>query len=178
MAKGMILPGTGESTDPMAEAANVSPEEQAMYDRFMDNGFRLAYSPQTRSAIVQRMKAGGDPVEGLAAATVNLVGALEESAQKSGATIPPDVLLHGGSDLLADLADYAGAAKVHTFSPEEKERALYMALDLYATRNRDRIDTQAVGNDLKMLMDADRQGRLDDLLPGASTIGKNAKGRA
>jgi hypothetical protein len=154
-----VQPGQGERP-------NVSPEEQAQYDRFIDMAFRLIYDQKSFPQILKRLTATPDPVEGLAATVVMVVSRLRDSAKRQGVEISPDVLYHGGSELLEDLADTAEKAGIHRYGPEEMEKALYRALDLYRSiEQRAGADPRAFRQDWEMLVSADKEGRLGEVLP-------------
>lgn len=157
------------------EQPNVSPEEQAQYDRFIDMAFRLIYDERSFPAILKRLTATPDPVEGLAAVVVMVVTRLRDSAKQQGVEVSPDVLFHGGSELLEDIADTAAKAGIHQYTEQEMEKALYRALDLYrAMDQRSGSDPRPYQQDWDALVQADRQGRLGDLVPqlaGAGGLG-------
>ncbi|RJF80958.1 hypothetical protein D3877_12045 [Azospirillum cavernae] len=146
---------------------NVSPEEQAQYDQFMDQAFRLIYDQKSFPQVMKRLVATPDPVEGLAAVVVMVVQRLQDTAKQQGVQLSGDVLYHGGADLLADLADTAEKAGIHTFSPQELEKALYRALDLYRTMGQQsgQLDPRPFQQDWDVLQRADKAGRLDEVLP-------------
>lgn len=161
---------TGGEGDERGEAPNVTPEEQAQYDQFMERAFALAYDARTFPMVMNRIRKAPDPVEGLAAAATMLVSRLKDSAARQNVPLSPDVLYHGGAALLEDLADTAGKAGIHTYTPDEVEGALYRALDLYRGMEggTDPAGTQAVAQDWQTLVQADRAGTLDQVLPGLS----------
>jgi len=118
--------------------ANVSPEEQAEKDQFVGNAFTVIYDKKTLPLVLQRLRGvgmnrrhGSDPIEGLAQTTVLIVGQLQDSAQRAGKTITSDILLHGGKEILEELADMAGNAGIHDYAEAEIEGAFYRAMDLY-----------------------------------------------
>lgn len=161
---------TGGEGDERGEAPNVTPEEQAQYDQFMERAFALAYDARTFPMVMNRIRKAPDPVEGLAAAATMLVSRLKDSAARQNVPLSPDVLYHGGAALLEDLADTAGKAGIHTYTPDEVEGALYRALDLYRGMegDNDPAGKQAVAQDWQTLVQADRAGALDQVLPGLS----------
>lgn len=159
--------GDGRDGDEQGEAPNVSPEEQAQYDQFMDRAFALAYDERTFPTVMGRIAKAPDPVEGLAAATAMLVSRLKDTAARQNISLSPDVLYHGGAALLEDLADTAGKAGIHDFTPDEVEGALYRCLDLYRSmEGGDPAGKQAVAQDWQALVQADRAGALGQMLPG------------
>lgn len=168
--------GGNGSTNPMdttGEQPNVAPEEQEQYDRFVANGMKLVFAQGARDQIVNRIKAS-NPIEGLAAATVQIVRRLNESAGQKGMQVSPDVLMHGGLEIMGNIAELAEAANAHSYSEEEIEKAMYMALDQYGTQELQagRIDKEAVANDLQEMMAADKEGRLEEALPGIEEKGR------
>jgi hypothetical protein len=171
-AMGGAMPSTLDAMpEPGGEASNVSPEEQAEYDRFMDRAFRLIYDAKVFPGLLERLRATPDPVEGLASVTVMVVTRLQDSARQQGVAISPDVLYHGGLEIMEDLAATAEKARVHAYTDKEMEAALYQALDLYRQTESASggIDQQAAAQDWDALVQADQQGRLHEALPG---IGK------
>lgn len=171
-AEGQEAPTAGREMAGQGEQPNVTPEEQAQYDRFIDMAFRLIYDERSFPAILKRLAATPDPVEGLAAVVVMVVSRLKDSAQQQGVEISPDVLFHGGSELLEDIADTAAKAGVHQYTEQQLEQALYRALDLYrAMDQRGGADQQTFQQDWNALVQADRQGRLGDLVPQLAGAG-------
>jgi hypothetical protein len=57
------------------------------------------------------------------------------------------------------------------------EQAVYIALDLYATQEMQegRLDPESALNDFQTMVDADKAGRLDEVIPGASAAAEHAK---
>lgn len=165
------------SAEPGAEP-NVSPEEQAQYDRFIANGLRLIFEGNRDQAILARIEKGANPVEGLASATLFIVMRLKESAEKAGQQISNDVLFHGGMEIMENVAELAKRAKLHAYTPKEIEQALYVALDQYSTQEvqKGTIDKESLQQDFQMLMDADKGGKLEELLPGITAKAKELGG--
>lgn len=119
-------------TDPMnmeGEEANVSPEEQATYDAFVGNAYKLI--EKARDGILSSLGASEDPKMNLANATAQVVMAVHQSAAKSGQQISPDVLFHGGAEIMETLAEAAERAQIHNFTEEELEGAFFQAVDMY-----------------------------------------------
>lgn len=178
MAEGESAPDTEGQGD--QDQTNVSPEEQAQYDKFVTNGMKLIFSPNTAPKIVARLKADPNPVHGLAATTVLIVGTLKDSAARNGMELPPDILLHGGAELMSNIAELAAAAKVHSYTDTEIENASYIAMDMYGTKEMQKgtLDKQAIGKDFETMMAADKAGKIDEVLPGISQAAAQMKNRA
>ena len=166
----MPNPGEEQAEGEEGDQPNVSPEEQAQYNLFVDNGLKLIFDKAAAPKLLQRIKASESPSEGLASATVAIVTRLKDSAEQKGVKLDDAVLLHGGLELMENIAELSNAAKVHEFTPDEIEVAMYQALDQYGTRELERgtLDKEAVAQDFKTMMDADKAGKIDELIPGLS----------
>ena len=161
------------------EESNVSPEEQGAYDKYVQNGMQLMYSEKTMPQLVKTIGGDGNPVEGLANAALTVVTQLDQSAKQKGVEISPDVKYHGAEELLSQMAELAEAAGVHEFSDEELEQAFFLALDMYRVGKQEsgELDNNAIQQDMQMLVDADKQGQLDQVVPGASEYAKMRGGK-
>lgn len=164
--------------------ANVSPEEQAAYEKFVDNGLKLIADQKMAPQILKRIREAEKPAEGLAAMTVSVVVRLEQSARESGRPVDPAIVLHGGQELLEAIAQMATAFDVHQFTPEEIESAAYIAMDQYGTQavGNGTLNKQGLAEDVQALQQADQSGNLDQLFgQGFSANFKqqgNAEGQA
>ena len=171
----MMAPGAGdeqgetEMDDEQGEA--VTPEEQAQYDAFVKNGQKIIYgSGKVSSKILKALDGDGDPISGLATVTVMVVSRLVTSAKEAGQEISSDVVMHGGSEILADLADLQKEAGIADLSDDEQETAFYKAVDMYRDMEQKTggIDEAGLEEDFMTLMEANENGTLDDVVPGAS----------
>tara|TARA_R110000868_G_scaffold34552_10_gene124791 strand:+ start:4655 stop:5302 length:648 start_codon:yes stop_codon:yes gene_type:complete len=173
-------------TDPDEQAANVTPEEQAAYDKFVGNAMEIMYPQGQQAQVAQTIVAqlsgeqsdeaakmfaeaqpplGNTPIDNLAATTTMIVVTLEDSAAQSGADIPDEVVMHAGQEILEQLADIAEAANIHDFQEEELEGAFYRATDLYRISS-SRVDPESLSQEFGQVQQADQQGTLGQLLPG------------
>ncbi len=163
------------SNEGEGEAANVTPEEQQEYDRFVTNGMKILDDQKALPKILETIKGDGSPVEGLGNALALLVMRLEDSAAEGGQKIDNAVLESGGAELLEQMVELAEAAGVHEFTKKEMESALYLAMDIYRASRQEsgQLDEEALGADWQELMRADEAGELEGMFPG---IGEYAKG--
>jgi len=159
------------------EGQQASPEEQQQYDMFVNNAYQMVYDDKILPGILKSMQGNGDPKEGLANTTAMVVMQVEESAKQNGKEIGPDVLFHGGTEIMESLAETAEAAGMHDYSEEEMEGALYRALDIYREMKGGEINQEAIQQDFSALVQADQQGNLTDMLPQLKGMkGKPAEG--
>lgn len=117
-----------------AEPEDTSPQGdgQATYDLFVKNGMRVLFDKNALPAILKSVAAGGDPVIGLARTLASLLVRIVASAEQSGQQIPLDIIQEGAKELLGHLADLAGEAGVHKFTPQELTKALPLTYLFYA----------------------------------------------
>lgn len=170
-----------------AEAApNVTPEEQAQYDKFVDNGLEIIYPAETEGqpspAILEglsgqinpqiaEMMSGAEPpisnnpIDNLASTAVSVVLMLEASAAQSNAQISDDVIFHGGREILEECGNVSDAAGIHDYSEQELESSFYRALDIYRVSS-PRIDPETLSQEFGAIEQADKSGQLGQLLPG------------
>jgi hypothetical protein len=157
---------------------NVTAEEQDLYDATVGQAYNLIYDDEVLPRILKRLN-GPNPVESLATVAVMVMGRVEDSALKENRKIPGDVMLHAGMEVLQDLASLAAEAKVYKYDKAEKEAALYQALDQYRQmrEGQGRLDRESLRRDWAQMMQAEQQGRLDEVLPGADKLAERARGR-
>lgn len=115
-----------------AAAPGVTPEEQALYDKMVNNGYQLIYgSRDQREAVMESLSGAGDPVAGLANTSAQIVGRLVESARRNGVQLSDDVVFAGGMELFDDLANLQREAGIAELDEKQAEAALYQGMDRY-----------------------------------------------
>lgn len=161
------------------QGANVTPEEQAEYDQFVANATEIMYDEQTMPQILQRIHGSPNKAEAVANVTAMLVMRLEDSARQEGMPIEGDVKFHGGVNILELLVDLTEAAGIHEFSPEEIEQATLAAMDIYreARQADGTLPSEEIAEDLDLLVAAEEQGALGELVPGAEQYAQMAEQR-
>jgi hypothetical protein len=175
--------GMSAATEPLpaTEAdSNVTPEEQAMYEKFITNFHEVVFGqtgrqpgpngePSIFDTVMTSLTEIGDPVDALATTTVRVVAFLAESAEQAGKPIPPDVLLHAATEIIPNLAEFAEALGVHDdYTEEELSLVLERASLMYASEltQSGKIDQNAMKAEFDGFVTAEREGRLEEALPG------------
>lgn len=150
------------------EVSNVSPEEQKQYDRFVDNCYSVIYDQKTLPKILKSLDATEDPKMNLANTVVTVIDFVAKSAKGAQMEISGDVLMHGGAEVMGDLADLAGKVKIHDYTDDEIEGATYIAMDLYREMQKKdgTLDINAAKEDVRTVMMAEKEGRMGEVLPG------------
>lgn len=166
----------------LEQDANVTPEEQQAYNEFVGNAYKILYSEKTFPEFIARLRkaAEQDPVEGLSSVTVMAIIRVQESARRNGKMIDPVVVFHAGSEILAAIADTAAKAGIHEYDEKEIEAASLRAMDKYVAVANEAglIDKQRAIFDYQSMLQADKEGKLDEMFPGVeekyATIGDKA----
>lgn len=147
-----------------------SPEEQALYDHFVSRALTLVYDPKMSKTILQQLE-DEDPIEGLARATAGVVKRTYDAAKAAGQDVPGDIVLNGGVEIFAEVADYGREAGIEGLqdileNKQKQEAAAVRAADhvrLMMTADGS-LDQGAAMQDLEALVQADRAGELDKVL--------------
>jgi len=149
-------------------APNVTPEEQKAYEQFVGNALTMISDPKTRSGILASLEGDGNPQEGLAMTASTVVKQVADSARQNGMKLSGDVLLHGGQEIVESLADVQASAGIADLSDKEIEGAFFRGLDLYremSTKDGS-LDPATFEEDFRSIVAANKEGRLDELVPG------------
>lgn len=174
---GLMSKRKGTTVEGEVEA---SPEEQAQYEQFVTNGMNMMYDQQGLPTILQSLSGAGSPVEGLANTLAMMVMRLEDSAADAGQEISGDAMYAGVTEqilpLLVELADAGG---VHEYKEEEVDAALFQALDIYRSTRQQagQLDEEALQGDMAMLMQAEQDGTIGEVLPGIDKFAKAERNR-
>lgn len=179
----------GSDMPESGEGEPASPEEQAIYDRFVRTVMGVIYPEgpeQVSPAIMQNLQGQFDeraqamfaeavppvqptPTDSMAQTAVLLTLAVESAIERAGQQIPDEVLFHAGTEVLEMLAELAEAAGIADLSDDELNAVTLRAMDLYRVSS-PRVDPQALTAEFEQIIAADRQGKIDQVLPGASSF--------
>lgn len=154
----------------LQQDGQATPEEQAQYEEFVNNAYKIIYSEKTFPQFIGRMRqaAQQDPVEGLSSTVVMVVMRVQESAKRNGKMIDPVIVFHAGVEILESLADTAMKAGIHKYDDKEIEAASLRSMDKYVAlaSQAGLIDKQRAVSDYQNMIQADKAGKLDELFPG------------
>lgn len=163
-------PGAAPAAQPRtltADAQQATPEEQELYEQFVSKAFMLVYDEKFFPTVVEMLRGGDDPIEGLAVAASTVIARVLTAAKDAQADLPGDVAFHAGKEVFEDLAELSRQAGIHDFSadPDAFEGAYFRTLDrlrqtLEGTGD---INKEAAEADLAMLQQMDESGELEGL---------------
>lgn len=161
-----------------AQQSNVGQDEQQQYEKFVKDSAAMIYNEKNLPAILEAISIKTDPKEGLAMAIATVVMRMEDGYEQKGEKISPDVLMHGGlevGELLAELQEAAGVADLQQ---EELDGVALRALDIYREnrQKQGKLNEEAIKQDFNTILEADKAGKLEEVLPGATEYAKRVQG--
>jgi hypothetical protein len=168
--------GQGDEPD---QQPNVTPEEQAAYDKFVKHALMLMYGggqvrpgilhlldndPKDLIQIIPTLQGHGvSPIIRLAAtAVVVTMQTVRDTSEQDGA-----IILHGGKAILEDLAEISQKAGIHDYSDAEVNEAFRVGADLYreAGQTEGLVNLNEAKDEFQQIVTADKSGKLGDVLP-------------
>ncbi|MGH6783998.1 MAG: hypothetical protein ACREBP_05175, partial [Sphingomicrobium sp.] len=104
----------------------------------------------------------------LAQSAVALVSKLDDDSRGAGSPVTDDVLLHGATAVIEELAEVADAAQIYDYTEDDMAGAFYQAVELYRPKliADGRTTEETLKAQFAELDEADKAGRLGDVLPG------------
>ncbi len=129
--------------------ANVSPEEQEIYNRVVAMAMLAIYDKKMMPKTIKFIEQSDDPVDGVAEIVSQIGMRVYSKAKEKGFDIPGDVMLHAGQEIVEEVINLAEAAGVAEFTPQQAEAAFYAAADKFGQAGR------------KMKIYSEEQGRAD-----------------
>ncbi len=120
------LPGSPDAVeaekiaaDPMAEEQGTK-DEQASYEKVVLAASEVLYDEKSSRGVTQMLQSGGDPATAMAQVTVMIMVQLDE---KSGGTIPEEVILPAAVEVLELVAELATSQKIFEVDEATLNRA-------------------------------------------------------
>lgn len=111
------------------EQPNVSPEEQAQYDRVIIEAQGLMYTENGIKTIVQKLTSMKDRLPlAIGHTAAMLIKSVSGGLKKAGQPVEGDVLFAAGQEIVADLIEIAQAAKL---VPEGEDPEVLMQQSLF-----------------------------------------------
>ena len=165
---GLLNSGTvPPETDAQDGGSNVTPDEQQEYNGFTGNCLKLIYNQKVMPTVLNMLKSATNPVTGLASTTVMIIDRVLQSAGDSGHKIDGDIALHGGTEVMSDIAELSDKVKIHTYTDDEIGNAGVAAADQYRMilKQRGQLDPGQTQRDLEELKQAEASGALDQGMP-------------
>lgn len=125
------MPSPSKINATPVDKTKTNSETQAIFDLFIINGMELIYDENQAKTMLPRLSSGDDPTKTMAELLVDIITRIIESAQDAGKKIPPEVVLHGGNFLFAELLKVLEAAGMEPLTEEQKTSVWQMASSIY-----------------------------------------------
>lgn len=111
-----------EQAAAMEDSETPTPEEQALYDKFVTRAIGFIHGEKTQGAVLEMMNQPSDPVHvNVGRAAVKVVQLIQQSAESSGQKLPDSVIYGAGQEIVEDLLETGVAAKLFPLDVESKE---------------------------------------------------------
>ena len=124
--------GMGQAAAPQApgmERTPATPEQQAVYNRFVGMCLMMLWNEQFMAKATKMIKQHPDETDAMASIGAAVVQRVYMAADEQGQPVPLEVLLHGGLEVMQEVARFAEASGVQGIDENEIETAFYMAAD-------------------------------------------------
>lgn len=142
----------GGEQDGQGEESNVTPEEQALYDKFIDNAMNVIYADATSAQIIETVRSAQSPVEGVAQAAVTIVDQLYQKAQQQNVPIPDEILTNAADEIIHMVAEVAEAGKaIASFTDDDEFMAETRAIEIWRERHPEMVDLEQEKKDFENL---------------------------
>jgi len=150
------------------DAMDASPEEQALYEQFVNNALSALFEPKNADMVMKQIGESPDPKEGLATVAVQAVQRVLQSAEQNGVEVNGDILMAAGEEIVEALATAASSQGVHDFTEEETTGAFYRAIDMYRAdaQKAGKIDPATVQSDMNDIKQMEASGALAQMVGG------------
>lgn len=118
-----LPPGTTAEDVAMAsDSETPTPEEQAMYDKFVTRAVAFIHGEETEGAVIEMLNQKGTPVhENVGRTASKIVQLIEQSAATAGQPVPSDVVYAAGQEIVADLLETGVEAKIFPMQIDSAE---------------------------------------------------------
>lgn len=127
--------GAPNSTKPEAESfaashgKQASPEMQKTYNRFVGACMLVVWDEKFMPKALELFQNSPNQTDALASVTAGVVQRVSQEAKKRSQPIPLEVMVHGGLEVVQQVADMATTGGIQGIEPDEIETAFYLAAD-------------------------------------------------
>lgn len=123
------------------EQPNVTPEEQALYEKFVYNAMNVIHSEETSRQILSMVQSANNPAEGVAQAAVTIAEQLYQTAQEQNTPISDEILTESADEVIEMIFELAEAAKViPSHTEDDTFIAITRAMQLWRERHPEMVD--------------------------------------
>jgi hypothetical protein len=118
----------GEEMTPGTEPA--SPEEQALYDKFVSMALLALYDDKMMPRTVAHLTRQTNKAAAVGEIAAGIFQRVYASAKQSGAEVPGDVLINAMAEIVEAVIEVSDTKAGTNFTPDQIDDALYKAMDV------------------------------------------------
>ncbi|GAB5434808.1 MAG: hypothetical protein EpisKO_41780 [Epibacterium sp.] len=122
-------PKPGQTGDAASHGKQASPEMQKVYNRFVGACMLVVWDEKFMPKALELFQKNPNQTDALASVTAGVVQRVFQEAKKKGTSIPLEVLVHGGLEVVQQVAEMATTGGVQGIERDEIETAFYLAAD-------------------------------------------------
>lgn len=155
-------PVTGPAPVEAAGGEVASPEEQQLYEKFVSMALLHIYNEKTLPTIIERMKEGDNPRQSIGEVAAGIGFAVMKKAQAAGESIPGEIILHGGQEVVSALVEIYEKGSGEEMSEGDINGAYYVAADEFRelAEGEGMIDPEALAGDMQSFQAMEEDGSL------------------
>lgn len=149
-----------------ATGVPATPEQQAQYNRFYAYSILMLYNEDFIPKVQELFQKSPNAVEAAARVGSAIATRIYMGASKNGATIPPEVMLHAGQEVMGEIAEMARVSGLADLSEEDVETAYYLAADMTrsALEKAGKIDGKNAQADLENIRSLVGDDKLNEIV--------------
>jgi hypothetical protein len=158
---------SGDEMTPGTEPA--SPEEQAMYDKFVSLALLALYDDKMMPRTVAHLTKQGNKAAAVGEVAAGIFQRVHQSAKESGAQVTGDVLINAVAEIVEATVELSDKKAGTDLTPEQIDEALYKAMDVIRKMMKKSGDytDEMKGEDAAALQAMSESGEIDRLTGGS-----------
>ena len=163
---GAAMSGPQQGLNDIGGGEPASPEEQALYDKFVSMAMLHIYNDKVLPKIVDSLNDGDEPRRAIGQAAANVGYAVYTKAREAGQQIPGDIILNGGQEIVEALVEIWEKANGKDLPEGEADAAFYWAADTFRelVQSDGTLNKEAVEADMQTFKQMEADGSLQRMM--------------
>jgi hypothetical protein len=147
---------------------NVTPEEQAVYDKVVDTAYSLIYDEKAMPKMMATFKNKQKPVNAVAQNVSAVMSRVQDVMTKAGTPVPSDTMLPAIEEVVSDFADLLAESQVVDLQQEQLDAAYTRTVAMYQQMEAKagRSDAEGGAQTIQYINRAAEAGAMNEVLPG------------
>lgn len=145
---------------------SVTPEEQALYDKFVSMALIALYDEKMADQFAQMISGAEDPTMAVAEVASSVALRVLSDAQENGVELTGDVLLHGGKEIVEATIEMAETVTGIEFDDQMMEASFFAAADMFRAQieQMGMYGDDAKAEDIQAIEQMKASGQLDQMM--------------